>query len=128
MVTWTQDELQRINDSDELQIAAVRADGTVRGPRPIWVVPSATTSTCAPPTAAPAAGTARRAPPVAPGSRPERVEKDVAVEDADEGLFDQVDAAYRSKYGERYASIVADITDAEHRASTLKLIPAGDEP
>lgn len=38
MAAWTDDELQRISDSDELEIAAVRRDGTLRGGRPIWVV------------------------------------------------------------------------------------------
>jgi hypothetical protein len=50
------------------------------------------------------------------------VEKDVTVEEADGAVNDQVDAAYRSKYG-RYASIVDDVTDAEHRATTLRLGP-----
>ena len=41
------------------------------------------------------------------------VEKDVAVEDADAGVYDRVDAAYRTKYG-RYASIVDGITTPTH--------------
>jgi hypothetical protein len=51
------------------------------------------------------------------------VERDVAIEDADDAVLDQVDAGYRSKYGSRYASIVDSITDAEHRATTLRLVP-----
>ena len=50
------------------------------------------------------------------------VDKDVTVEDAGGAVNDQVDAAYRAKYG-RYASIVDDITDAAHRATTLRLVP-----
>jgi len=38
-------------------------------------------------------------------------------------VLDQVDAGYRSKYGTRYASIVDSINDAEHRATTLRLVP-----
>ena len=38
-------------------------------------------------------------------------------------MLDQVDAGYRSKYGTRYASIVDSINDAEHRATTLRLVP-----
>jgi hypothetical protein len=45
-----------------------------------------------------------------------------AVEDAEPAVFDRVDAGYRSKYG-RHASIVDSITDEEHRATTLRLVP-----
>ena len=47
----------------------------------------------------------------------------MTVEDADPGILDRVDAAYREKYGRRYASIVDSINDAEHRATTLRLTP-----
>lgn len=50
------------------------------------------------------------------------VERDVTIEDADDAVLDAVDAGYRAKYG-RYASIVDTITDAEHRATTLRLVP-----
>ena len=46
----------------------------------------------------------------------------MTVEDADGADNDQVDAAYRSKYG-RYASIVDGITDNQARSTTLKLVP-----
>jgi hypothetical protein len=46
-----------------------------------------------------------------------------AGDDADQAVLDQVDAAYRQKYGGRYAGIVDSITDAEHRATTLRLTP-----
>jgi hypothetical protein len=50
------------------------------------------------------------------------VEKDVTIEEAHGGVNDQVDAAYRSKYG-RYARIVDAITPTAHRATTLRLVP-----
>ncbi|MCW2992516.1 MAG: hypothetical protein JWQ18_11 [Conexibacter sp.] len=51
------------------------------------------------------------------------VERDVVVEDADPEALDAVDAAYRDKYGDRYASIVEDINNPEKRATTLRLNP-----
>jgi len=36
--TWTPEQLQRIDGSDELEIASRRADGTLRQFVPIWVV------------------------------------------------------------------------------------------
>jgi hypothetical protein len=38
MSTWTNDELQRIADADELEIAPVRRNGELRRATPIWVV------------------------------------------------------------------------------------------
>jgi hypothetical protein len=37
-MAWTDDELDRIGDSDELQITTARGDGTLRRWVPIWVV------------------------------------------------------------------------------------------
>jgi hypothetical protein len=38
MSTWTNDELQRIADAEELEIAPVRRNGELRRATPIWVV------------------------------------------------------------------------------------------
>jgi len=35
---WTSGELERIASADELEIAAVRRDGTLRKPVTVWVV------------------------------------------------------------------------------------------
>jgi hypothetical protein len=123
MAAWVKDELRRINGTDELEIAAVREDGTLRGSRPIWVVRvdddlyvrAAYGNRSGWHRVARASGRAR--------IRAGGVEKDVAVEDAKLDVLDRVDAAYRSKYG-RHASIVDSITDTEHRGSTLRLVPA----
>ena len=51
----------------------------------------------------------------------------MTVKDADDAVNDQIDAAYRFKYG-RYASIIDGITDAEARSTTLKLVPRSLTP
>jgi hypothetical protein len=38
MTTWTSDELSKIGAADELELAPLRADGTLRDPVTIWVV------------------------------------------------------------------------------------------
>lgn len=38
MASWTPDELARIGDAEELQIAGLQQDGTLRKPVIIWVV------------------------------------------------------------------------------------------
>jgi hypothetical protein len=123
MPAWTEEELHRIGDAEELEIAPVRRDGTMRDPRLIWVVRAgddlyvraAYGAESGWHRIARASGQARIS---ARG-----VEKDVTVEDADVGVLDAVDAAYREKYGRRYTSIVDSITDADHRATTLRLLP-----
>jgi hypothetical protein len=38
MSTWTSDELETIGGAEELEIASLRRDGTLRRPVTIWVV------------------------------------------------------------------------------------------
>jgi hypothetical protein len=38
MTAWTTDELDRIEAADEMEIASLRPDGTLRNPTTIWVV------------------------------------------------------------------------------------------
>jgi hypothetical protein len=121
-VTWTPDELRRIEDAQELEVAPQRRDGTLRRPVPIWVV-RADDDVYVRAAYGPGSGWHRLARRSHAGHiRAGGVERDVAFEDADSAVYDQVDAAYRAKYG-RYASIVDGITNSEARASTLRLVP-----
>ena len=38
LMAWTDDELDKIGAAEELQIASLRGDGTLRKPVTIWVV------------------------------------------------------------------------------------------
>jgi hypothetical protein len=123
MSAWTDDELRRISGAEELQIAPVRRNGELRGRTTIWAVRAGDDVYVRA-----AYGSASAWHGVARASRRARiwaggVEKDVTIEDADDAVQDEVDAAYREKYGRRYASIVGTINDAEHRATTLRLVP-----
>ena len=52
------------------------------------------------------------------------VEKDVTfVEEADPGINDQIDAAYRTKYRRYAASIINSINSPTARAAAIKLVP-----
>ena len=119
---WTSDELNRIEGADELEIAPRRRDGSLRGPVPIWVVRVGDDLYVR---AAYGAGSGWHR--VAQVSREGRiraggVERDVTIQDADDAVNDQVDAAYRTKY-DRYAGIVDGITSAQARSTTLRLMP-----
>jgi hypothetical protein len=122
MSDWTEDELRRIGGADELEMAPVRRNGELRRATPIWAVRVGDDVYVR---AAYGTGsgwygvarTSRRAHIAAGG-----VERDVTVEDAEPSVLDAVDAAYRSKYGGRYASIVDSLVEPEHRATTLRLV------
>src|SRR4051812_33184097 len=123
MSAWTDEELRRFGAAQELDIAPVRRYGELRSATPIWVVRAGDDLYVRAAYGANkgwhgVARTSRRARISAAG-----VSKDVTVEDADQAVIDQVDAAYREKYGGRYAGIVDSINDAEHRSTTLRLAP-----
>ena len=123
MAAWTDQELSRIGAAEELQIASVRANGELRGRTPIWVVRAGDDLYVRA-----AYGSASGWYRVARSSSRARiwaggVEKAVAVKEANVGVLEAVDGAYREKYGRRYASIVDTINDQEHRATTLRLLP-----
>lgn len=95
MSTWTQDELRQIDDADEFQIAALRRDGTLRGRRPVWVVRVGEDLYVRA-----AYGNAGRWHQVASDTGHARISaaginKDVAVERADQTVFDQVEVFRR---------------------------------
>jgi hypothetical protein len=119
---WTSDELARIGAADELEIAPVGRDGTLRRPVTIWVVRVGdelyVRSWRGPGGSwwrnAQARGDGR----VSAGG----VEKDVAFEEVDPRVNDAVDAGYREKYG-RYPAYVDPMVSPAARATTLRLIP-----
>ena len=124
MSAWTNDELDKIAAADELKIAAVRSDGTLREPVTIWVVrvgDSLYVRSYKGPSAAWFRGTqVRHEGRIWAGG----VEKNVTfAEDADAGINDQIDAAYRAKYQRYGAQYVTPMTSAEVRTTTIKLVP-----
>ena len=122
MTAWTSDELTTIGAADELQIASVRRDGTLRNPVTIWVVRhgddlyvrSVNGRTSAWFRGAQVLHEGR----IWAGG----VEKDVTFADADD-VNDAIDAAYRTKYRRYAASYVDPVVGPQARAATLKLVP-----
>ena len=122
-MTWTSEELDAIGAAEELNLASVRRDGTLRRPVTMWVV--------------------------RPGDdvyvrlvngrgsswfrgaldrheariRAGGVEMDVSLTESDD-VNDEVDAAYHAKYSRRYPTIVPSIVTQDARAATLKLVPS----
>lgn len=124
MATWASDKLYKIGNAEELEIASNRQDGTLRNPRTIWVIrlgDDLYVRSVYGRTSAGFRGTqARHEGHIWAGG----VEQDVAfVEEADPGINDQIDAAYRTKYRRYAESIISSIVSPEARSATLKLVP-----
>ena len=123
MITWTSEELNKIGAAEELQIASLRGDGTLRKPVAIWVVRLGDdlyvrcVNGCS--------GKwfhgvqTRHEGHIQAGG----VEKDVTfVEESDPAVNDQIDAAYLTKY-RRYPQYVSPMVTPAVRAATIKLVP-----
>jgi hypothetical protein len=123
MTTWTSDELDKIGSAEELQIAALRGDGTLRKPVTIWVVRHDDDLYIRSGYGQRAAwyrGTQqRRDGHIKAGG----IDKDVTFVDADPALNDPIDAAYRTKYRRHEARWVDPMVAPEARATTIKLVP-----
>src|SRR5512141_3131505 len=124
MTTWTNDELKKIGTAEELQLASLRRDGSLRNFVTIWVVRHGddlyVRSVNGRSSKWVSGIQARHAGRIRAG----RVDKDVTfVEESDPALNDQIDAAYRAKYRRYAASIVNSCLTPEARAATIKLVP-----
>ena len=123
MTTWMGDELKKIGAAEELQIASLRQDGTLRKPVIIWVVRVGDDLYVR---SVNGRGSAwfrgietRHEGHIRAGG----VDKDVTfLEETDSYLNDQIDAAYTTKY-RRYASIANSMVTRVVRAATIKLVP-----
>jgi len=123
MTTWTNDELNKIERAEELQILSLRKDGSVRKPVVIWVV-RVGDDLYVRSTNGRTASWFRGVQDCYEGHvRVGGIDKDVSfVEEADPDVNEQIDNAYNSKY-RRYASIASHMTSSGPQAATIKLVP-----
>lgn len=124
MNAWTSDELDRIGKAEELELASLRRDGTLRSPVTMWVVRIGDELFVR--------SVKGRQGPWFRGTQSclegfiqaGGVEKDVRfVDEADPMVNERIDAAYQEKY-RRYPKAYVDacLTPAA-RAATIKLVP-----
>lgn len=126
MSAWTNEELETVGRSDELNLCSLRTDGSLRDPVTMWVVRVGDDLYVR--------AVKGRGGPWFRGTQIRHagrircggVEKDVAFADeTDAGVNEKIDAAYRQKY-RRYPREYVDACLTEQaRAATLKLVPAG---
>jgi hypothetical protein len=123
MTAWTEEELGRIGEAEELQLASRRPDGTLRPFVTIWVVRvgdelyvrSAYGSSNPWYVRAKASGVGR--------VRAGGLERDVGFADAAPGLEADVDAAYHAKYDRHGPAIVGTVVGPLAHHTTIRLAP-----
>ena len=121
MTAWTSDELTRIGAADELEIASLQGDGTLRRPVPIWVVRCGDglyiRSVNGRTAAWFRATQVRHEGHISAGG----VDKDVFFADVDHSLDDDLDAAYRGKYRRYGEGVLGTVLTSQARSATLKV-------
>ena len=124
MTNWTSDELNKIRNDEELQIASLRSDDTLRKPVTIWVVRVGDDLYVRSVNGRNSAwfrGTeVRQEGHIRAGG----VDKDVTfVDETDPSVNEQIDAVYRTKYRRYAANIINSTLTPEARSATIKLVP-----
>jgi len=121
-MSWRDDELDRIDAAQELTLASARGDSRLRRPVTMWVVRIGEDVYVRSVNGRGSwwfrgAQTRHEA-----LIRADGIEKDVSLVETDEAA-DEIDAAYQTKYGRRYPTIVPSIVAPQACAATLKLVP-----
>jgi hypothetical protein len=123
MTIWTSEELTKIGTAEELEISALRSDGTLRKPVIIWVVRHGddlyVRSVYGRTSAWFRGVQVRHEGHIRAGG----VDQDVTFVEAGAALNDQIDAAYRAKYRRYAESILSTIVSPEARSATIRLVP-----
>jgi hypothetical protein len=123
MSEWTGDELGRIGAAEELGLASLRRDGTLRPHVTMWVVRAGddlyVRSAYGPDNPwfrrAKASGVGR--------IRAGGLERDVTFAEPDPGTHAAIDAAYHSKYDRYGPRIVGSVVGPDAETVTIKLVP-----
>jgi hypothetical protein len=123
MAAWTNDELTKIGEAEELQLASIRPDGTLRPYVTMWVV-RAGDDLYIRSAYGPNNPWFRRAKVSGAGRiRAGGLERDVAFVEAAPDVHAAIDAAYHAKYDRYGPRIVGSVVGPEVKAMTIKLVP-----
>jgi hypothetical protein len=122
MTHWTSDQLDKIGRAEEVQIASVRRDGTLRKPVTVWVVRHGDDLYVR--SVRGRSGHWFRGTQESHEGRIRAggLQQDVTFVGAGHDIDDAVDAAYRTKYGRYAGSILNSVLTPEARSATIKLV------
>jgi hypothetical protein len=126
MTEWTNDERNKVGNADELEIASLRQDGTLRKSRTIWVVRVGDDLYVR---SVNGRGSdwfrgvlTRHEGRIQAGG----VEKDAAfIEESDPVVHERIDSAYREKYRRQPKEYVDACLTPQALSATIKLVPRG---
>ncbi len=123
MRDWTAEELDRIGAADELEIAALRPDGSLRPATTIWVVRVGDDLYVR--SYRGRRGAWFRSVLQRPEGRIRAggLSRDVAFQEPDDADHAAIDHAYRTKYAGYASSYVDPMVSPDATAATLRLIP-----
>jgi len=125
---WTRDELARIGDAEEVEIAPLRRGGTAGNRVTVWLVRHGDALYIRSAVKGRHAAWYRAAVAMHEGRIwAGGIDKDIAFVDVDHGIDGEVDAAYRSKYRRYAGRILNSCLTPEARATTLRVDPQGAE-
>lgn len=123
MSSWTEQELQRVDSTDELQISSYRPDGTLRPYVTIWTVRLGD-DVYVRSAYGPDNGWFRRAKASGTGRvRVGGVERDVRFEVPGDDVHAPLDDVYRAKYGRYSERIVSTVVGPALKTATLRAVP-----
>lgn len=124
MSGWTPEQAELLTAPEQIDIATRRTDGTLRGPRTIWIVGNGDRVFIRSTNGRDAnwfrGALTIRAGHIQAGDRG----FDVALTEASEPDVELADAGYEAKYGPLYPSIVRHLHEDGPRAATLEVHPA----
>ena len=120
---WPRDELERIGDAKELQLASRRPDGSLRPYVTMWVV-RARDGLYVRSAYGPGNPWYRRATASGTGRiRAAGIERDVSFAQASAEVQDDIDAAYHAKHDSYGPRIVGSVTGPDAYRVTIRLVP-----
>jgi hypothetical protein len=123
MSAWTADELTRMGRAEEVEIAPVRRDGTLRKPVTVWVVRHGDDLYVRSVRGRDGAWFRGVQEAHEGRIRAGRVEKDVTFVEAGHDADEEIDAAYGQKYRRYAGRILNSVLTPEARAATIKVVP-----
>jgi hypothetical protein len=122
MTTWTDEELRRIGEAQELQLASERPDGTLRPYVTMWVV-RADDELYVRSAYGPDNPWFRRAKTSGAGRiRAGGLERDATFAEPAPGVHPNIDAAYHAKYDRYGPEIVGTVVGSPVHALTIRLV------